>query len=509
MHLKTPNERAAEWLDDLGRVPVHLQVQWIIETLESKDMLHVFGRYFFPLIIAGGDTPDCHIDLIAELTSPVNSAILFPRGFAKSTWEKIDTLHDIVYGLEPVILYISTTLQAASYHFQSIRSQLESNEALRHVYGNLVPERHGSESVKWTDHHFETTNGVNVVASGANKGRGVNIKDQRPTKVIVDDAETDEQVRSAMRRRYYHDWLYYVIIPSMDQARGRIKVIGTNIHQECEVLKFYNENGGIRKAAIENGQSIWPEYWSLERLDTMRKLIGTRAFNQEYMNDATSYENARMPADWIDNAIYTTLPLSRENLKKVITIDPQSGEGSEADEYAITTLAWYTTDKHRYVLNQKSGQASQLSQAKELILTWLDNKDAFVVGAEKVLNQVTTYSLVLDWKNGKLNIDGVDGTDRNIPLRAISPGGKDKVARLEAHEPMIERGELHLRPEQKKLREQLLFLGTGTLDHDDCADSCIMALDLSYKTNKSSTKAVKALAEKSPTISGNLWRQKF
>lgn len=72
----------------------------------------------------------------------------------------------------------------------------------------------------------------------------------------------------------------------------------------------------------------------------------------------------------------------------------------------------------------------------------------------------------------------IDERDRNIPLVACSPKGKDKVARLQVFEPDFERGEIHLRQDMNVLIEQLTFLGGNILDHDDVADSLIGALEL-------------------------------
>lgn len=491
-------------------------------------MLHIFGRYFFPHIIKSS-VPICHIELINELTSINDSAIIFPRGFAKSTWVKLDTLHDIVYGLEPVILYISDTLQSATFHFESIKSELENNQLLRSIYGNLVPKLQSRESVKWTNTHFETTNDVNVVARGANKGRGVNIKNNRPTKAIIDDAETDEQVNSSMRRRKFHDWLYNVIIPSLDPIRGRFKAVGTIIHPECEVLKVYEAKGGIFKQATHDGtlnsQSIWPDYMPVEFLIKIRdgyidengkkiEGIGTRAFNQEYMNNPISDDMANIKPEWIDDNFFTVLPSSRTRMNKVITIDPQSGDSNSADEYAITVLAWYNGDSHRYVVEQRAGRASQMQQTIELIRTWLDHKDASVVAIEKVMTQVAVYQLAMQWKNGSLPLEGLPDDDRNIPIRSIVPDGKtggilkNKLQRFKMHEAMIERGELHLRPEMTALREQIFFLGTTTIDHDDRVDSLIMALDLSYKHNPSENR-LEGMTQKTATTAGNLLKAQF
>lgn len=515
---KNPNELFRDWLDALETIPIHKKQKWIQETLRPKSMLPVFGLYYFPNIIIE-DVPQCHVDLIEEISRPGDSGIIFPRGFAKSTWTKIDTLHDIVYALEPVIVYISATLEDAGFQFESIRSELENNELLRSVYGNLVPRKSFFDlSVKWTNKHFETTNGVNVVARGANNGRGVNIKNRRPTKIIVDDAETDKQVRSVMQRQQYHDWLYNVMMPSLDPIIGRIKVIGTVIHPECEVLKFYKEHGGIMRKAIENikiagvlssGESIWPSYMTMARLMEKKKKVGTRTFMQEWMQEPTNIELARIKPEWIDENVYVILPKNRMKLNKVISIDPQSGEKNTADEYAITVVAWYTGDGHRYVLEQEAGRASQLQQATQAIKMWLKHPTALTVDVEKVLSQVAVYQNLLAWKAGNLIlVDGVDSTNRNIPVHAVSPEGKDKVARFEAHEAMIERGELHLRPEMNVLREQILFLGMGTLEHDDRVDSLVMGLDASYKHNSGGNRLA-GLTEKTTTQSSNLLKAQF
>src|SRR5258708_5455499 len=80
-----------EWTEGL---PETERIDTIREFLRDKKYLHIFGRFFFPHIIRGEyETPAAHRDLIRELTSPNESAIIFPRGHAKSTWTKIDLIH--------------------------------------------------------------------------------------------------------------------------------------------------------------------------------------------------------------------------------------------------------------------------------------------------------------------------------------------------------------------------------------------------------------------------------
>jgi phage terminase large subunit-like protein len=144
---------------------------------------------------------------------------------------------------------------------------------------------------------------------------------------------------------------------------------------------------------------------------------------------------------------------------------------------------------------------------------WLSHKESLMVGIEKIMTQVAVYQLLLDWKSGKIELD-VDGSDRNIPILAIGPQGSissmqrkgsDKIARFQIHEPAFERGEIHLRPEMKKLREQILFLGTDLLDHDDRVDSLVFALDLSYQGAESQMFTQEAV----PMITAGIRTMKF
>ena len=530
------------WVADLEACEAWQRYAFIFDTLREKNEfnLMVFGRYFFPHIIQGMDEPpEAHMDLLRELSRREDGAIIFPRGFAKSSWVKIDTLHDIVYKLEDVIIYVSTTVGDAGLHFEAMRAELENNELLRAVYGDLVPGGKSHLSRKCTNRHMETTNGVNIVARGRSKGRGVNIKNRRPTKIIVDDAEDDEQVANPKQRLKFHNWLYNVIFPSLDKRRGFVKMIGTVLHQMAEVLAFYNAKGGIYRRAIENGQSIWPGYWSIEALNRMRdgytrpdgtrvKGLGTRAFNREYMNNPTPDGEAVIKPDWIEKALYADLSLEFA-YECVIYCDPQAGEKATADEYAITALYTAKGTVHRYVYEQQAGRVTQLEQAKNIVRMWLRHKKLTrAVGVEKVMNQTAVWQTLVDWKSGRINFNKPEDTketpgyipelDRNIPIIDCQPRGrdggllKDKLMRLQMFEADFERGEIHLRSGMDELKEQLMFLGTDNVDHDDRADSLVGALELAFNKGMSTGQALPRAEEARYTntsIAGNLMKRRF
>lgn len=522
-HLLCPPISYDQWCDDLDAIPEAEQKQFIIDTLRAKRNLHIFGKYFFPHIIKGkSEVPEAHLDLIRELSSPNHSAIIFPRGFAKTTWEKIDTIHDVIYKLEPVILYIGNSLGDAQLHFESIKTEFESNELLIDIYGDLVPPNH-KYSKKWTNSHFETVNGVNVVARGAGKGRGVNIKHQRPTKIIFDDIEDDEQVASQVRRDKLHRWIYNVIFNARDKERGKIKFIGTVISPLCEVLLFYKSFGGIFRKAIEDGKSIWPEYWSLEALYKIRdgyvnekgeiiKGIGTRAFSQEYLNTPINTDTAIIRPEFLEDSYYDNL--RTEGMRIIMMFDPQSGSSTggqnrkSADFYGLCVLAFFERELHRYVLELQTGRGTQIDQAALVVRTWQRYPTASFVGIEKIMTQVAVYQLILDWMAGKIDLPDVNNDNRNISIIAVSPEGKDKVARLQMHEAAFERKEIHLHQTMRTFAEKLTCF--PAVEHDDDIDALIYCLEYANKTvSVINESGENEHDERDDSLTGNILKKQF
>ena len=422
--------------------------------------------------------PESHLGLIEFMTSPEDGAGIFPRGFAKTTWEKIDTIHDIVNAIEPVILYISATLEDAQFHFDSIKNELESNDWLRRVYGDLVPPM-DVMSTKWTNKHFQTMNGINVIARGAGKGRGVNIRNRRPTKIIVDDAESDEQVHSTQRREKYHRWLTEVIMPSRDKVRGRIKVIGTVIHPECEVLRFYKAHGGIFRKAIENGKSIWEDFWSLGDLMRVRdgyvdengmqhEGIGLLAFSQEYLNepinaDATVFDRAAM-----ERNVYDVLPpLNWLDIR--MAVDPNAGQSKMADFMGICVMGRDKRDGKRYVLEARKfkgkitsltvGEETQESVFDSIYTRW----NPGLAGVECVRTMgIAIYQILL--------------SRNKYRLTKLDPESKDKVARAQMVAPFIEQDMIKFSASHVDLYNEMLVFPNG--EHDDIVDAFVYANDM-------------------------------
>ncbi len=379
-----------------------------------------------------------------------------------------------MYALEPVIEYVGANMRLAGYHFESIKGQLETNEALRWVYGNLVPDP-ANLGRKWTNTHFETTNGVNVIAQGRGKGRGINIRDQRPTKVILDDIEDDEAVRNPDMRAALVQWIDGVIMPSKDNTRGFVKMIGTVLHPEAALLSFYAKNGGMKRAAIEDGESTWPTVWPLDRLDAVRTRIGSMLFDQEYMNIPIASSSRLIKESWIKR-------VPRPQLERAT----EAGSVRIADTYGAIDPAISETTTADYTA---SGAAARSHETG--IITFLDverghydfpDQIALVFRKHRTFKFVEYgVETVAYQKALKQEIDR-QGRMAEPPIYVPTielTRDKDKVRRAQAVIPFIENGTIVFADDlPEEFFAELLQFPNGA--HDDMVDvfidSCTLAI---------------------------------
>ena len=469
-------ETFEHWLYRMDGMNVQEQRAFIYESLKPKEALHLFGQWFFPDVIPQQfEVPEFQIDIHNKLANLLTQTIIVPRGHGKTTWARIDILHDICYAHEDFLVLVASTMTDAQASFAFVKTQLEVNDRLIMVFGDLVPRIEVYRRRKWSDSHFETANGVICIARGAGKGRGLNIKGKRPKKIVVDDIENDEQVRSKMRRDKLMHWLMHVIIPSLDPKRGRMKMIGTVLHYDCLILKMYEKFGGIRRAAIEDDQGrasmtgtiIFPEVFTRELLDERRKDMGTFAFAQEYLNEPMSDENSDVKMDWIKRrAALGPLEKDGKPLWKFYSVlDPAISTKQTADESAIVTIAakikQYPDDDLKLVVvsaeHGQWGMTGTIQQSKRIYDRYVHEK----FGCETVAFQEGLRQM--------LNSNGV-------PAMSVNPKSKDKRSRLMRVIGLIEFGNVEFLGSCEDLITQLVQFPNA--DRDDIVDAFVYCLEL-------------------------------
>jgi len=332
---------------------------------------------------------DFHIDMsntLHDMTYHRGSKIVVvaPRGNAKSTiCSMLAPLKAVCEGTEKYILLISDTGDQAKKYLKTIADELKYNEALKEKYPHAC-----KEGDIWNADHIETASGVCVEAIGKGASvRGRKFKQYRPTLIILDDPQGDDDIQSPSTREKDMAWFDKALVPSGDTDTNFF-VIGTNLHKECivnvllprpdfkamhyasiiewptnmelwgewetkyihgskeEAQDYYNEN---KEMMHEGAKVLWPEKESLLDLMILRANIGHVAFACEKQNNPRDPSKAEFDEDWFVDTDYDQLPLDVP-LVTVGYTDPASGGQTKRHDYSATILLHYSpTERCCYV----------------------------------------------------------------------------------------------------------------------------------------------------------------
>lgn len=346
-----------------------------------------FCKYFLPDLFGGRDgrVPDLHVGLWAILTkqtgfvlnyadphwlvenfvykrgdlfypifeyrngelllrSQANTLYMLPRGFSKTTiCGAAYGLYDILYQISGVQLYVSQSGPHAEAQSQTIQRQLEANEQVLSVFGNLKPRI--NEGKKWTDALFETTTGQIFVARGAGSQiRGQVYLGRRPRKVIFDDLEDSETVKSDTQRADLKQWAYadlFPVIEEMDAAHSEILGLGTLLHNDSllstiqkdpswTVVKFGSRD--------KRGNLLWPEKMNEAKLmakKTSYALMGrVDLYYMEYFNEVHAKEGAQFRREFF----FYGSPSDLSELDIAIFHDPAISPKRKADSATLAVV---------------------------------------------------------------------------------------------------------------------------------------------------------------------------
>jgi predicted phage terminase large subunit-like protein len=361
-----------------------------------------------------------HLDLLQKSQQRGQiEVIAAPRGHAKTTIRcLIDVIHDICYGMEDYILIISETATVGDDRVRDIKSELETNELLRFYFGDLIGE-------KWTETDI-IANGVRVTSKGRGKQvRGLVWRGHRPSKVILDDIESPEGVKSPVQREKCWNWLMKDVMRAGTEATNYL-FIGTFLHEEAalpRLTKISAYQSRVYKAVLswakrqdlwdswrqqyvnledtahkENAWAffkeheaemmdgvkvLWPEKLSYYQIQEAIINTGRYAVNSELQNEPHDPETQIFDIEKVQRFLvegdvgerYINHNGKRKpiaSMRKIVFLDPALGSESGSSYPAIAVLA--SDDKgYTFILDSwmdKVPPSRQVIQAYEMAAKW-------------------------------------------------------------------------------------------------------------------------------------------
>lgn len=239
------------------------------------------------------DTPDFHWDLYNNFDMAVREQLtVAPVGFAKSTILKIWGCYQFLNSADSYILYVSSSASKADKQFESILKILK-DRTIQTIYKYTLIKNTMTECViefeEGQKQKFES------IASGKDI-LGINFEGQRPTLILIDDIEEEDQARSIERTDKLMSWLLISLVSRLPSlTTGRVRMIGTVLSRDSLTNRILGKSDKFNQGmfidwgfnfyqALKDGKSIWEEKHSTAAL-LREQILKPQIFASNYMNE--------------------------------------------------------------------------------------------------------------------------------------------------------------------------------------------------------------------------------
>ena len=446
----------------------------------------MFGKLIMSNMFSAA-SPDFHYKIADAITNNNNKQvnIIAPRGHAKSS---------IVGGVYPLfhimndsgaklIVLVSRTQDHAIKLLGTIKDTIEYSESFRQIYGYW-----GQHSAKqWAKSEIELKDGTMIICKGTGQQlRGIKVGSQRPTLIIVDDPEDENNTKTAEAMEQNLRWLLQSAVPSLDPKKGKIIVIGTPQHQRCMVEILKEMKGWINMhfaPDLDKNIALWEDWQPIAKLvqkkEELESIGRASVFYREYMCQIVGDEDQLFQEKYIQYHDYELkidkvgnhyLKNDKEEfpVNVFMGVDPASSVRKTADYSVIMPVAVDENNK-RYILQYYRQRATPMQLAESIIEYFKIFKPVKVrvesVGYQEMLREYLKQRC----DEEKIFISGLEIKE--------SPR-TSKSSRLETMQPYFAQKKMYMLESMSELRDELLLYPRGK--HDDLLDGLFYAMKKCY-----------------------------
>lgn len=402
--------------------------------------------------------------------------VMMPRGFSKTTLFNALIIYIICYKIEDYIVYLSETGPHAEQQVQNIRMELEGNDVIADLFGNLAPERNDSE--KWTGKDLQTTTGVRLQASGrGGQVRGKNYRAIRPGLILGDDIEDEESVATPEQRKKTLGWLVGTVKPALTRRKGRLFLTGTMLHSESMLMSMARDPLWLTVrfgAMLENGHALWPlmmteAEWLGERESYKRQGMLAK-FYMEYQSTIHVDADSRkfQPENW------KVVPRTREDFVLVAEVIDPAISDKKGSDWCVIAIVGMTANGQVHVLDMWSkvgaSPREQVDEYFRLHFLWFPD----LHGVEAIAYQAALVHLLTEEMARKSKVFG------NRAYFGITPitHSRRKVERIEGIlAPRYASGYITHQRRFHQMESEALDWPNGKKDHLDATAMGVSLLD--------------------------------
>jgi predicted phage terminase large subunit-like protein len=312
---------------------------------------------------------------------------------------------------------------------------------------------------------WETAQGGEYFAAGvggAITGRGADL-------LIIDDPHSEQDAMSLNAFDNAYEW--YTSGPRQRlQPGGQIVLVMTRWSKKDLtgiLLKNQKEVKGDQWEVVEfpaliDEKPVWPEYWKLDELESVKATLPVAKWNAQWMQKPTSEEGAIIKREWWQIWDKDELPYVEYVIQ---SYDTAFLKKETADYSAITTWGvFYPNEdsKPNLILMDSIKERYEFPELRRVALDQYNYwKPDMVIVEQKASGTPLTHEL----------------RQMDIPVMTFTPSrGNDKHVRVNTCAPLFEAG-LIWAPDMKfaeEVVEECAAFPHG--DHDDLVDSMTMAV---------------------------------
>lgn len=235
---------------------------------------------FFAERVLGLQVQPFHMEWIEMMEKFNRVVIQAPTGFGKTEiLGRAYCLWKSYMEQNKSMCIVSKTLPQSSRVLSEIKDHIENNELLR----ELIPENKPASN--WCSATvMPLSTGCQIFCRPYSE----NIKGIHVDYLLGDEVASYDD---------YSIW-YRFVVTRVNAKNGKVVAISTpdNISDLMQELLNNPEYVGKSYPAIQNGKSIWPDRWPMNKLQKIKNEIGPEAFEREYMcNPKAGVENALYP----------------------------------------------------------------------------------------------------------------------------------------------------------------------------------------------------------------------
>lgn len=414
---------------------------------------------------------------ITENVNILRAVIVAFRGSGKSTIITLSYVLWAIMGREErkFVLVVGRTQEQAKQMLRNIRTELESNELLRH---DLGPFR--EEEDEWRNTSLVIPNyGARIMAVSVDQSvRGLRHTQHRPDLIVCNDIEDLESVQTRESRNKTRNWVVGELLPAGDRGT-RFFLVGNYLHDDSITQRMKDQieeqpdpYAIYRAYPLLDGDDrcLWPEkYPDAEAIVAERARVGDEgAWHREYLLRILSDAERVIHPEWLQ--YYDTFPTEERDgrsgtrvcfLHTAISIDLAISLNESADYTAMVAARIYYVRGEYYIyvlpnpVNARLTPLETLECAKQLADLTKNGDSQPKIYVEDVGYQASLADHLVS---------------QGYTAEGVKIKGQDKRGRLALASHPVQSGRvLFPRNGAEELIDQLVNFGIEK--HDDLADA--------------------------------------